>query len=130
MCKSVNDIPKFNNCIGNLEIDMKWKNRSLLHLLILRKILQNVQHLVRNIVHDPPWLICKSSYNRDQAMKIFIREYWTTLKVQSCKLYNNKYMISSTQITNTEIFAFVSDLVFKLLSRKALYVNAKDNRNC
>ena len=29
------------------------------------------------------------------------------LKVQSCKLYNNKYMISSTQITNTEIFAFI-----------------------
>ena len=63
-------------------------------------------------------------------MEIFIREYWTTLKVQSSKLYNNKYMISSTQITNTEIFAFVSDLVFKLLSRKVLYVNAKDNRNC
>ena len=29
------------------------------------------------------------------------------LKVQSCKLHNNKYMISSTQITNTEIFAFI-----------------------
>ena len=26
------------------------------------------------------------------------------LKVQSFKLYNNKYIISSTQITNTEIF--------------------------
>ena len=26
-----------------------------------------------------------------------------SLKVQSCKLYNNKYMIASTQITNTEI---------------------------
>ena len=29
------------------------------------------------------------------------------LKVQSCKLYNNKYMIASTQIKNTEIFAFI-----------------------
>ena len=28
------------------------------------------------------------------------------LKVQSCKLYNNKYMIVSTQITNTKIFSF------------------------
>ena len=36
------------------------------------------------------------------------------LKVQSCILYNNKYMITSTQIKNTEIFA-------KLLSRKVVY---------
>ena len=52
------------------------------------------------------------------------------LKVQSCKLYNNKYMIASTQITNTEIFAFVAVLVFKLLARKVLFINRKDNRNC
>ena len=37
------------------------------------------------------------------------------LKVQSCKLYNDKYMIASIQITNTEIFAFITVLVFKLL---------------
>ena len=29
------------------------------------------------------------------------------LKVQSCKLYNNKYMIPSTQIKNTKIFTFI-----------------------
>ena len=52
------------------------------------------------------------------------------LKVQSCKLYNNKYMIASTQITNTEIFTFIAVLVFKLLSRKILFINRKDNRNC
>ena len=52
------------------------------------------------------------------------------LKVQSCKLYNNKYMIVSTQITNTEIFAFIAAPVFKLLSRKVLFINSKDNRNC
>ena len=51
------------------------------------------------------------------------------LKVQSCKLYNSKYMIASTQITNTEIFALISVLVFKLLSRKAFFINLKDNRN-
>ena len=28
-----------------------------------------------------------------------------SIKVQSCKLYNNKYMITSTKITYTEIFA-------------------------
>ena len=52
------------------------------------------------------------------------------LKVQSYKLYNNKYMIASTQIINTEIFAFIAVVVFKLLSRKVLFVNRKDNRNC
>ena len=50
------------------------------------------------------------------------------LKVQSCKLYNNKYMIGSTHITNTEIFALIAFLVFKLLSRKVLFINRKDNR--
>ena len=30
------------------------------------------------------------------------------LEVQSCKVYNNKYMIALTQITNTKIFAFVA----------------------
>ena len=52
------------------------------------------------------------------------------LKVQSCKLYNNKYMIASTQITDTEIFAFIAVLVFKLMSRKVLFINTKDKRNC
>ena len=52
------------------------------------------------------------------------------LKVQSCNLYNSKYMIALIQITNTEIFAFTVVLVFKLLSRKVLFINRKDNRNC
>ena len=39
-------------------------------------------------------------------------------------------MIALTQITNNEIFAFVAALVFKLLSRKILFINRKDNRNC
>ena len=39
--------------------------------------------------------------------------------------YNNKYMIVSTQITNTKIFTFMAVLVFKLLSRKALFINRK-----
>ena len=40
-----------------------------------------------------------------------------TLKVQSCKLYNKKYIIASTQIANAEIFIFIAVVVFKLLSR-------------
>ena len=43
-------------------------------------------------------------------------------------------MIASTQITNTEICAFIAlnlrVLDFKLLSRKDLFINRKDNRNC
>ena len=41
----------------------------------------------------------------------------------------SKYMIDSKQITNTEIFAFIDALVFKLSSRKVLFINRKDNRN-
>ena len=38
-------------------------------------------------------------------------------------------MIASTQITNTEIFAFTTTVILKLLSRKVLFINRKDNRN-
>ena len=33
------------------------------------------------------------------------------------------------QITNTEVFAFIAVLVFKLLSHKVLLINRKDNKN-
>ena len=36
-------------------------------------------------------------------------------------------MFVLTQITNTESFAFIAALVFKLLSRKVLFINKKDN---
>ena len=39
-------------------------------------------------------------------------------------------MIASTQTTNIEIFAFLAILVLKILSRKVLFINRKDNRNC
>ena len=52
------------------------------------------------------------------------------LKVQACKLYNNKYIIALTKITNTEIFAFKTVVVFKLLNCEVLFTNRKDNRNC
>ena len=34
-------------------------------------------------------------------------------------------MITSAQITNTEFFAFIAVLVFKLLNRKVLLINRK-----
>ena len=39
-------------------------------------------------------------------------------------------MIASTQLTNTEVFAFKAVLVFKLLGCKVLFINRKDDRNC
>ena len=39
-------------------------------------------------------------------------------------------MIASIQLTNTEIFALIIVQVFKLLKRKVLFINRKDNRNC
>ena len=44
------------------------------------------------------------------------------LKVQS---YNH----ASVQITNIGIFALIANLIFKLLSRKFLFINRKDSRN-
>ena len=51
------------------------------------------------------------------------------LKVQSCKVHNNKYIIALTQIRNIENFAFITVLIFELLSRKILFVNRKDKNN-
>ena len=50
-----------------------------------------------------------------RSYKNFTLEHFSiALKVQSCILYNNKYGIASTQITNSEIFALVAVLIFKL----------------
>ena len=38
-------------------------------------------------------------------------------------------MIFPTQIKNAEIFAVIAVLAFKLLSRKVLFINRKDNGN-
>ena len=37
-------------------------------------------------------------------------------------------MIASTQITNTEIFAFIAVLAFKLLSSKVLFINGQERQ--
>ena len=65
--------------------------------------------------------ICKAYC--EKYCRYSVRNSVNSLKVQSCKLNINKYMITSTQITNTEIFAFTAVLVFRLLSRKVLLNN-------
>ena len=52
------------------------------------------------------------------------------LFTQSYKLYNDKFMIALIQKGNTGIFTFIVVPVFKLLSRKLLFINGKDNRKC
>ena len=52
-----------------------------------------------------------------------------SLQAHSCKLYNDKYIIPSTQLANTEIFTLIPVLIFNLLSRKVLFINRKVNRN-
>ena len=39
-------------------------------------------------------------------------------------------MIASTQITNTQVFTFIAVLIFKLTSRKLLFISKKDNEKC
>ena len=53
---------------------------------------------------------------------------FSPLEVQSRELYN-KNMIALTQITNSEIFAFITLPVFKILIPKVLFINRKDKRN-
>ena len=59
-----------------------------------------------------------------------IKPLFTNLKLQSCKLYNDKYMIAPIQLANIEVFTFIAVLVSKLLCGKVLFINMKDNRNC
>ena len=68
-----------------------------------------------------------NSYTTISKILIYQRKYLDimNLKVPSYKLYNNKYMIASIQITNTEIFELISVLVLKLLSHNGLFTNRK-----
>ena len=54
--------------------------------------------------------------------------YFISLKVQPCKLCNSKSIISTTVVTNPEVFTFITVIVFRLLSRKALFINGKGKR--
>ena len=51
------------------------------------------------------------------------------IKIQSCDLYNNKYMIASIQITQNEVFTSRAVEAFKLVGNRVLFIDKKDNRN-
>ena len=96
---------------------MKYDKLISFHIILQRKRLQ----LLLFQVH------CELT---PYFMKYLPEKKRRKLKVQSCKLYNNKYTIAPTQMANTDIFAFIAILVFQLLSRKVLFIHRKDNRNC
>ena len=88
-----------NTVVVSFDIYMKWDCHYLLHICSMFYI-----KLSKSEKHSPDF------------------------KGQSCNLYNNKCMIASPQLTNSEIFAFIAVLIFKLLSRKVLFINRKDNK--
>ena len=55
--------------------------------------------------------------------------YLAYLKGTVMQLCNNKYLIDSAQITNTKILAFITFLIFGLLSHSFVY-KQKRQRNC
>ena len=62
--------------------------------------------LLRNLAH-----VCTTK--KRASRKTFSKSCAThPVKVESCKLYNNKYIITSTQTANTEGLAFTVILVF------------------
>ena len=113
--------------------------RCINFLAILRYIIKNRHFyqdtLQKKLITSP--CIIKFNFSKLHEALLFLSKicvpngiFDNSLKVQSCKLCNNKYMIASTQTGSTEIFAFMAVLVFKLLRRKVLFINRKDKRNC
>ena len=78
------------------------------------------------------YVCTRRGVNFEKLIKKRHSYYFFSLKVQSCKLYNNKDLIASPQINNTEVFGFkdvqvIVFIVFKLLSHKVLFINRKDS---
>ena len=91
-----------------------------------KKIMANMDNTMKSCKYVCAKQLLKPMQTLFTCLKVKLVE--AHLKVQSCKLYNNKHMIASTQISSTENFAFIA--VFTLLSRKVLFINRKENRNC
>ena len=82
----------------------------------------------KHFVHDVLWKKYFAPNSQRTPSNFIILTILVTLrslKIQSSKLYKNKYMISSTQTTNTEIITLIAVLCYKLLSCKVLFINRK-----
>ena len=76
----------------------------------------------------------QNCYQKKKVQKEKVKAKFRNLNIynlqsdlESCKLYNNKYMIASTEKTNTEIFASIAALVLKFLRRKVGYFLKKQH---
>ena len=108
-----------------LNFSPQFNTESVATGLLVQKDVQKRSAIMLSHVNNP------SYFNRFLHFVAFIcSSLKKNLKIQSCKLYNNKYMIASMQITNTKIFAFLVFLIFKTLSHNVLLIKRKDNRNC
>ena len=104
---------------------LDWESSTLTTKPLLQFHIQKVQtHIIWLEKLRAPTSIQGSGWPFDHI------RYVQWLKVKSCKWYDNKYMITSTQITNTQIFAIIVALVLKILSHIVLLINRKDNRDC
>ena len=107
-----------------------WRDgvKVILHVMVWLALFLRRHSWSSNIIGVMTWKWCMA-WLSDRSLFLEVnREF--CLKVQWCKLRNNKYMIALAQITNTEIFAFMAVFVFKLFSRKVLCINRKNHRNC
>ena len=97
--------------------------------LLIKNILQLRRHFAYIIPKKIFEKICSNFKRVTSSEQAESFTLIVVLKVQSCKLYNKK-CDASTQITSAEIFACISVLDFKLLNRKVLFINRKNNKNC
>ena len=145
-----NSIPYVIKSSPETKINADWLKEELIDCLgtlpksafIVRAIVcdnhplnvSSFKNLLQYINQDPDelfiWYELRKTYLFYDAVHLMKNIRNNLSKVRLCKLYNSKCMTASTQITNTEIFAFIAVLVFMLLSRKFLFINIKDNRNC
>ena len=121
---------RLENVIGkitrNTDYSINFINVSLINCAMIWKTKETVAvEYMRSFIDD---ILDKEGFFHCLSAFVSFKPNW--LKVQSCKLCSNKYLIAPTQITNTEIFAFLAVAVFKLLSRNVLFINNKYKRNC
>ena len=115
----------------NVTIDKVLRNNHLEEWFFYEIMKQSVCNFIKIRLQHKSTNLAKSLKTLSFATPVndCFSKYISGLKVQSCKLYNDKYMTALTEITNTKIFTVVAVLVVKLLSRKVLFINRKYNRN-
>ena len=102
---------------NNYSVNVSFFREQFIWLLVEQMLLKSLHgRFIKWLLVN--WLLLFNSYISiifiifDLTLRLFISLLFS-LKVRSWKLYNNKYIIASTQITKTEILAFIGALIFK-----------------